>query len=278
MNRSSASSADRLNRAAKALALCVLADSAIEHYRGSFHNRAMLAPLISATLEVATGVRGPTRGGSSGHWRSAAHALAIATGLIGTAFHAYNITKRSGGVSFLNLFYAAPIGAPAALVFSGLLGAAAQRIAQADPSRGNGSSRPPRLAYLPAGKALAALTGAGIAGSVAEAALLHFRGAYHNPAMYLPVVVPPAAAAMLGYGAISSSPRIARWTRRVLRAVGALGIVGAAFHAVGLSRGMGGVRNWTQNLLNGPPLPAPPSFTALALAGLVALELQEAER
>jgi hypothetical protein len=36
---------------------------------------------------------------------------------------------------------------------------------------------------------------------------------------------------------------------------------------------MGGWRNWTQNVLNGPPLPAPPSFTGLALAGLAALGL-----
>ena len=38
---------------------------------------------------------------------------------------------------------------------------------------------------------------------------------------------------------------------------------------------MGGWRNWRQNLLNGPPLPAPPSFTGLALAGLAALGLME---
>jgi hypothetical protein len=36
---------------------------------------------------------------------------------------------------------------------------------------------------------------------------------------------------------------------------------------------MGGWRNWSQNLLNGPPLPAPPAFAALAIAGLVAVRL-----
>jgi len=39
---------------------------------------------------------------------------------------------------------------------------------------------------------------------------------------------------------------------------------------------MGGWRNWSQNVLNGPPIPAPPSFTGLALAGLAALGLLEA--
>jgi hypothetical protein len=52
-----------------------------------------------------------------------------------------------------------------------------------------------------------------------------------------------------------------------------LGLAGVAFHAYGVSRNMGGWRNWSQNVLNGPPLPAPPSLTALALAGFAALPL-----
>ena len=44
---------------------------------------------------------------------------------------------------------------------------------------------------------------------------------------------------------------------------------------IGVARNMGGWRNWSQNLLNGPPIPAPPSFTGLALAGLAALGLLE---
>ena len=61
------------------------------------------------------------------------------------------------------------------------------------------------------------------------------------------------------------------WLRRI---TAALGFVGVGFHARGVARNQGGWRNWSQNLLNGPPLPAPPSFSALALAGLAALRLQ----
>jgi hypothetical protein len=39
---------------------------------------------------------------------------------------------------------------------------------------------------------------------------------------------------------------------------------------------MGGWRNWSQNLFAGPPLPAPPSFTGLAFAGLGTLTLLSA--
>jgi hypothetical protein len=38
---------------------------------------------------------------------------------------------------------------------------------------------------------------------------------------------------------------------------------------------MGGWRNWRQNVLSGPPLPAPPAFAGLSVAGLAALRLIE---
>src|SRR6516225_3985377 len=49
----------------------------------------------------------------------------------------------------------------------------------------------------PAGETLSMVASAGLAGTVAEAGLLHFRGAFHNPGMFLPVVVPPTAAGLL---------------------------------------------------------------------------------
>jgi hypothetical protein len=58
-----------------------------------------------------------------------------------------------------------------------------------------------------------------------------------------------------------------------LRFTALMGVIGVGFHAIGVARNMGGWRNWTQNLQAGPPLPAPPSFTGLALAGLAALGL-----
>jgi hypothetical protein len=60
-----------------------------------------------------------------------------------------------------------------------------------------------------------------------------------------------------------------------MRLLVAMGLAGVGFHAFGASRNMGGWRNWSQNVLNGPPLPAPPSFAGLALAGLAALRLMK---
>ena len=262
--------ARRLNRAAGVLATSVLADSAVEHYRGSFENRAMYLPLVVGALSLAVSGHGVGDQRTGAHAvRDTVYAIAGVTGLAGTAFHLYNITKRPGGFSWLNLFYAAPIGAPMALLLSGLLGFTAERV------RDNAPGVTPRVLGLPAGRAVAALSALGILGTVGEAGLLHFRGAYHDPAMFLPISVPPVAAGLLGDVALARRRKDRWFTRWWLRLTAALGLAGVGFHIFGVARNMGGWRNWSQNVLNGPPIPAPPSFTGLALAGLAALGLLE---
>ena len=261
--------ARQINRAAGLLAASVLADSAVEHYRGSFQNRAMYAPLAASTLSLAASGHGAGDVRASTHRvRDGIYTAALLTGLAGTGFHLYNVGKRPGGVSWLNLFYGAPLGAPAALVLSGMLGMVAERV------RDNPGDRPPTVWGVPAGRAVAAATAAGLVGTIAEVGLLHFRGAYHNPLMYVPVTVPPVSAALLAEAAVG--PRRRRpLVRRWLTLTAWVGVAGALLHVVGVARNMGGWRNWSQNILNGPPIPAPPSFTALSIAGLGALDLLE---
>jgi hypothetical protein len=259
----------RLNRAAGALAGSVLFDSALEHYAGSFENRAMYTPLVVSTLSLAASLHGHTDHADRGHpVRDVIYAGAALTGVSGTGFHLYNITKRPGGFCWQNLFYAAPLGAPAALILSGLLGFLGER------ARDNAPGRLPTIFGVTAGRLIAAVTGLGIIGTSAEAGLLHFRGAFHNPAMLLPVTVPPVAAAMIARTALKETARrpVTRWWMRL---TALLGVAGAGFHMVGVARNMGGWRNWSQNVLAGPPIPAPPAFTGLALAGLAALGLQQ---
>jgi hypothetical protein len=262
----------RLNAASGLLAASVLADSAIEHYRGAFENRAMYIPLVTAALGLLASGHGVADRRPAAHGvRDAVYAAGGVAGLVGTGFHIYNVTKRPGGISWLNLFYGAPLGAPMALLLSGLLGFAAERV------RDYPAHSPPRIFGLPAGRVTAALTAVGMLGTVGEAGLLHFRGAFQNPAMVLPITVPPIAAGMLGNAALARGGRPGWFVGLWLRLTAALGIVGVGFHAFGVSRAMGGWRNWSQNLLNGPPLPAPPSFTGLAIAGLAAINLLEGE-
>jgi hypothetical protein len=262
--------ARRLNRSSATLATSVLLDSAVEHYRGSFKNKAMFTPLIISALTLAVSAHGTADKRPAAHdIRDLTYVLAALTGLAGTVFHVYNVTKRPGAMSWQNLFYGAPLGAPLAILLSGLLGFYSERV------RDTSGSRPARVFGWPAGRALAALTSGGLLGTAAEAGLLHFRGAYHDPFMLLPVTVPPVAAVLAGEAALGPKRRDRWFSRAWLRLTALLGFAGVGFHAWGVSRNMGGWRNWQQNVLNGPPLPAPPSFTGLALAGLAALGLME---
>lgn len=262
--------AQRMNRAAGAIAASVLADSAIEHYRGSFHNKAMVAPLVSAALSLAVSAHGNADKRHAAHRvRDCVYAAAALTGLVGTGFHIFNIRKKPGQFSWQNLFYSAPIGAPAALILSGATGFLAERVRDTTPGQA------PTIGGVSAGRVVAAATSLGLLGTVGEAGLLHFRGAYHDPFMYLPVTIPPFTAALIGNAAFGRTRQRRPWTRLWLRLTAILGFVGAGFHSIGVARNMGGWRNWRQNVLNGPPIPAPPSFTGLALVGLAALGLME---
>lgn len=258
----------RLNRAAGIIATSVLIDSAMEHYRGNFHNTAMWTPLVTSSLSIAVSVHGlsDARHGAQ-PLRDLVYIGAGLVGAIGTGFHIYNVIKKPGGFTWQNVFYSAPLGAPAAMSLAGLMGFLAERV------RDNSPAGEPSVFGLPAGRVVAAATALSLLGTTAEAGLLHFRGAFHNPAMLLPVTMPPVAAGLLATATFGAAAIDRRGTRGWLAATAAMGVAGVALHAYGVSRGMGGWRNWRQNLFAGPPLPAPPSFTGLSLAGIAALAL-----
>lgn len=257
-----------LNRASGLLALSVLLDSGVEHYRGEFKNPMMVVPLLVSALTIGISAHGMRDCREAMHrGRQAVYLAAAATGLIGTGFHLYNVLKRPGRLDWQNAFYGAPAGAPIALTLSGALGAAAERARSANRAS-------PRI-----GRMIAAICAIGMFGSAAEAALLHFRGSFNHRAMYVPVTVSPVAGALLASAALAPAAREDLIvTRFWLKFTAVMGLIGTMFHIRGVQRCMGGWRNWSQNVLNGPPLPAPPSYTGLALAGLAALGLIEKRR
>ena len=255
--------AESLKDGAAVLAGSVLLDSAFEHFRGNYTNRAMyVAPLTAGTSILALLNRNVPR-----PLRAAIFGTGGAVGMSGLLFHAYNIMKRPGSLSWNNLFYAAPALAPGALALSGFLGFAAGYLENSLEKTGSERTR------REVAPALGLLTSGGILATVAEAALLHFRGAYHDPFMYLPVTVPPTAAAALAVASVKPTKRTLGIARVALIAAAAVGALGSAFHVYGVQRNMGGWRNWRQNLFVGPPIPAPPSFTGLAIGGLGILRL-----
>ncbi len=254
----------QLHAATAIIAFSVFADSSLEHYRGGFYRPAMfIAPVVSG-ITLAAGLGGTRPSATSGVVRTTVYATATLTGLAGVGYHVANLARREPGRTWLNLFYGAPVAAPLAIHMAGVLGLLAGATdRRRDPTPTTGGLRPSR--------AVGALVAIGLLGTAAEAALLHFRGAFQNPHMYLPVTIPPITAVAL-FAGLSTAP-CRPLARVLLRATAAVGVAGVAFHAYGVHRNMGGWRNWTQNILHGPPLPAPPAFTGLALAGLAALRL-----
>lgn len=251
-----------LHSAVATLAAGVVSDSTAEHYRAGFHHRVMfVAPAVSlaALVAAATAITAPN---GLRFMRRAVFAASVATGVVGCGFHVLNVSRRAGGWNSSNLFYGAPMAAPLAITMAGLLGLAACRL-------DNGSASPSKMS-----RPLGILSALGLLGTSSEAAALHFRGAFQNPFMYAPVALPPLAAVTLATASLTDSPKARTGADRLLCLTGWLGMIGMGFHAWGVHRRMGGWRNWRQNLLVGPPLPAPPAFSGLALAGLASLQLR----
>ena len=129
--------------------------------------------------------------------RDGVYALSGAVGAIGVGFHTYNVLRRPGGTELAER----------------LLRRADWGAGRPDPGRAPSGSRPTRLAQddrpdrlklfgVPVGRALSAFTAFGLMGTVSEAGLMHFRGSFQNPFMWLPVSLPPIAAALTAKAAI----------------------------------------------------------------------------
>src|SRR5205823_4990995 len=155
------------------------------HYRSGFVSRSQYAPFISGGLLIITGVAAtaaPTNAWLNTAMRGAGW-LAVASGLIGFGFHYYyGIAKKPGGYKWLlhYLMYGAPQLAPLALAIVGVLAVATAR----------GLAGEVSFAGLSMRAALLALVAVALVGAVLQATILHYRGAFNNPAMYAPLTTP----------------------------------------------------------------------------------------
>ena len=249
--------------------LSVLADAFAGHYRSGFAFRAQYAPFFAGGLLSASAVLAaflPEVAWANAALRVAAW-LAIAVGAVGFGFHHYSgVVKKPGGYKWLlhYLMYGAPQLAPLALAGTGALALVAARGLMGEAS----------LVGLNLRAAALILIAATLVGAILQVGVLHYRGAFNNPAMYAPLTAPPLAAFACAWTALAPESRVALIVSTVLLWLTFLvGFVGLGMHLRGLGRQMGGLYVTLFNWLEGPPAFAPALFIGLAAIGLMIVRL-----
>ncbi|MFU8805729.1 MAG: hypothetical protein ACNA8W_18085 [Bradymonadaceae bacterium] len=250
------------------LALLLLADALVGHLRARFWNRAMFLPFVTGGLLSAAAllvVFFPTRGWSQILLQGTSW-LAIATGIVGAVFHqVYGVAKQPGGYGWLlhHLMYGAPALAPLGLTSVGLVGLATS-------ARLAGEATLFGMTIAPFILIVVGLT---LLGLVLQTGVLHYRGAFNNPIMFLPMTIPVLAA--LGVLAIpfASAQWLITSVWLLLWTTFLVGFIGLGMHLRGFDRMMGGLYVPKFNLFEGPPAWAPAHYAGFAIVGLLALPL-----
>jgi hypothetical protein len=248
--------------------LLLLADASAGHYRSGFAFRVQYAPFVSGGLLIVTAVAAAAAPNVT--WLNAtlrgAGWLAVASGWIGFVFHHYyGIAKKPGSYKWLlhYLMYGAPPLAPLALAMVGALALLTARGLAGDARVGGLSMR----------AALLALVSVALAGAVLQATILHYRGAFNNPAMYGPLTAPLLAVVASTWVAVAPNSLMLFTLTILLWLTFLVGFVGLGMHLRGMGRQMGGLYVTLFNLLEGPPAWAPALFAGFSAVGLIAVHL-----
>jgi hypothetical protein len=250
------------------LTVLTLAEALTGHYRSGFPLRAQYAPLASGGLLVlacAAAVAAPSAVGARTAL-TAAGWLSVATGLVGVGYHHYyGIADKAGGYRWLlhYLMYGAPQLAPLALSATGALAVIAA----------SGMGGRSAVLGIDLRSALLGTVAVALAGAVAQAGVLHYRGCYNNPLMYAPFTGPLLAAVAVAWYVVDPSARLRSVLTPLFLLTFLTGFVGVGMHLRGLDRQMGGLYLWLFNVLQGPPVWAPTMFSGFAVVGLVAVHL-----
>lgn len=252
-----------------AMTLLLLVDAFIGHYRSGFTRKVQFAPFITGGFLIFCAVGSAAFPVSS--WLNAslrvAGWLAIVSGLIGFGFHHYyGMARKPGGykLALHYLMYGAPQLAPMTLTAMGFLGLIVARGL-------NGSSDFAGIDFRVVSFGFVAVT---LFFTIVEAGISHYRGAFHNPLMYVPLTAPLLAAAASVWLTFSPENDLAKSILTVLLWLTLVaGFVGFGMHLRGIARQFGGSKLWRFNLLEGPPFSPPLFFSGLSAVGLTMIYL-----
>lgn len=246
------------------LTLLVVADALAGHYRSGFAVRSQYAPFVSGGLLIIAALAASIAPEVA--WANlalrAAGWLAIITGAVGLGFHHYyGMANKPGGYNwFLHyLMYGAPQLAPLALTATGVLALIT----------GRGLARQTSFIGMDLRPALFVFVAIALIGAILQSGILHYRGAFNNPAMYAPFAA-PLLAVFASLWIVLAPSRAASVALSILLWLTFLtGFVGLGMHLRGLGRQMGGLYVTIFNWLEGPPAFAPALFAGFAAVGLV---------
>jgi hypothetical protein len=250
------------------LTLLVVADALAGHYRSGFAFRSQYTPFLTGGLLIIAAITASIAPEAT--WANlllrAAGCLAIFAGAIGVGFHHYyGMAKKPGGYNwFLHyLMYGAPQLAPLSLTASGVLALITAR----------GLARQMSFIGMDLRVALFVFVGIALVGAILQSGILHFRGAFNNPAMYAPFAAPLLAVFASLWIVLAPSPFALASLSVLLWLTFLTGFVGLGMHLRGFGRQMGGLYVTVFNWLEGPPAFAPALFGGFAAVGLVTIYL-----
>lgn len=241
----------------------------IGHYRSGFpRGEQWIAPALAAMLflaAVTTATAPAYRPGRVAlEWTGLVSVIGGAAGL--AYHHWFGIVKAAGGyrLALHHSMYGAPPLAPLALSLTGAFAVVVAR------ELGGKQA----ILGMSAGRSLVILSLFGLAGALAQTALLHYRGAFNTPYMYLPFGA-PVLALLAGVWHLAAPGITSTGVFQVTLALTFLtGIAGLGLHLRGLDRQMAGLRVPLFNILQGPPALAPAFVSALAGIALLTLAPQ----
>lgn len=249
------------------LAAAAMWEASLGHYRSGFAVRAQYLPIGVAPVLVAAGLVGLAAPTSAGVILQIAGWLGLATGVIGIGYHHYyGIVDKPAGYRWLlhHVLLHAPPLAPLVLTALGALALIAASLA----------SGHTRVLGVAVNTAIIVVSAATLLGAAAQSAILHYRGAFNNVLMYIPVTIPLAAVAAMAWYGVTPSGLALRVASVALWLTFLSGFVGFGMHLRGIDRRMGGLYIARQNLMQGPPVSAPLTFAGFAAVALATLYLR----
>jgi hypothetical protein len=250
----------------------------LEHYKGSFGQRVMYSPVILSFILFGAGVAGGINPRIAKTLLPVASIAMLADGLIGFGFHVRGIARKPGGwrLPVTNIVMGPPVFAPLLLGIGGYLGLIASKLKPETGQELPDSTHPTSSSNIREGQfqrqLCAVMTASAILNGF-ESLYSHYKTDFSSKPQWIPIVLtPPLIAA--GVGSMYS-PKVARTFLPAISAVAiAAGGVGFYYHARGVLKRPGGVKNLTYNLVYGPPLFAPLLFSATGFMGLLASRLR----